>query len=462
MPLTTKDILAALPEAEIHGPEPVLSFERVCTDTRGDCQGALYVALKGESFDGNAFLNQAARAGALGALIGPTADPAALPSGLQCFRVADTLAALQRLAVWYRQSHSLCRAVAVTGSNGKSTTKQMIASVVSRRFRTLATQGNLNNHIGVPLTLLGLSPETEILVAEIGANHPGEVRSLAGMVKPDISVITNVAPCHLEGFGSLEGVLRAKLELFEGTNPGGVCIFNGDDPRLSGQAPKVFPHTLSFGLGQRNWIRGSEISLDSSGCASFLLEGTLRIRLNIPGRHNVMNAIAAAAVGRVLDLKDSEIKAGLESAVRLGMRMQLRDLGWIKVLNDAYNANPFSMREALNTLETIEHPGRRVAVIGEMLELGGESSRLHCELAVDLAGRRLGLILLVGRFAGQMKEAFTGAGGDPGLALTAPDAASGWEALRNSLEQGDLLLLKGSRGVRLEQIMQKLEERARE
>ena len=237
MALNTSDILAALPDAQLIGQGDIRLFERVVTDTRSHSEQALFVALKGERFDANRFLAQAAQAGATGAVIGPPEAVGEIPEGLQCFQVTDTLAALQKLAAWYRNKYSGCRVAGVTGSNGKSTTKQMIAAVLEQKYRTQATAGNLNNHIGVPLTLLSLKEGTEWLVTEMGANHPGEIRSLARLARPELSVVINVAPAHLEGFGSLRGVLEAKLELFEETAAHGTKIFNGDDLAALGGGP---------------------------------------------------------------------------------------------------------------------------------------------------------------------------------------------------------------------------------
>ena len=457
MKLSTKDILSALYGAELSGPDRTITYRGVSTDTRGDCRGTLFVALTGERFDGNAFLEEAEKAGILGAVIGPTAAGYPVPSSLQCFRVADTLEALQRLAAWKRNLQSDLRVVALTGSNGKTTTKEMIAAILSRKFKTQATAGNLNNHVGVPLTLLGLEPQTEFLVTEIGANHPGEVRSLARLVKPEISVITNVAAVHLEGFGNIEGVLKAKLELFEETKKNGWYIYNGDNTYLRSAVPKVFPRTFSFGLGANNDLTAAEISLDKMARPSFLVGGT-KISLGTPGRHNVLNALAAAAVGRITGVTDEEIKEGLEKVKPLKMRMELKTVGKVLILNDTYNANPLSMREALLTLKTIEHDGPHVAVLGEMLELGAESEKLHAELARFASELKLDLVVMVGSFAGIMSEIYISAGGNGKTVFACPDAISAWEVLRKKLSGGELILVKGSRGVHLEHLVGKMEK----
>ncbi|MCE5270497.1 UDP-N-acetylmuramoyl-tripeptide--D-alanyl-D-alanine ligase [bacterium] len=456
MLLTTADIRSALPWAVLCGPEGQRGYARVATDSRADCSGTLFVALAGERFDGNRFVAAAAAAGAAGAIVGPGAEE--LPDGLQCFRVKDSLEALQRLAAWHRRRMSGCRVVGVTGSNGKSTTKQMIAAVLGRAFRTQATPGNLNNHIGVPLTLLSLEPETQVLVAEMGANHPGEIRHLAGLAAPDAAVVTNIAPAHLEGFGSVEGVRDAKLELFEQTVPAGWRLYNSDDPRLAGAVPQRFPDALGFGLGEAAETRATEISLDDQARAGFSLDGACRVRLGIPGRHNVLNALAAAAVGKAFGMDYEGIRAGLEAAEALGMRMQMLHVGALKVLNDCYNANPSSVTEALNTLEQIEHTGRRLAVLGEMLELGHLSGDLHARVARDAAARELDLALFVGKYAQEMKESFIQAGGQRDRVLAATDSDTAWTALREFLRPGDLVLLKASRGMRLETVLRAIEQ----
>ncbi|MBN2287913.1 MAG: UDP-N-acetylmuramoyl-tripeptide--D-alanyl-D-alanine ligase [Candidatus Glassbacteria bacterium] len=459
MTLSTADILAALKGAELLGPGRELVYERVCTDTRAHCSNALFVALVGERFDGGRFLAEAGAAGALGAVIGPAAAKNSLPGGLQCFRVPDTLEALQGLADYNRRRYSGCRAVAVTGSNGKSTTKQLTASVCARKYTTLASRGNLNNHIGVPLTLLELQPETRVLVAEIGANHPGEIRRLASLVRPEVSVITNIAPTHLEGFGSLEGVLQAKLELFEQTAAGGTLIYNGDDPLLSGAVPGLPQNKVSFGLAPGNLVTASRTVLEKSGRPGFLLEpGGRRIRLPLYGEHNIYNALAAAAVGRVLGIGDEAIVEGLETASGLSMRMDLKKIGGLLVLDDSYNANPTSMEAALKTLAGIDHPGPGVAVLGEMLELGPDSGKLHRRLASRLAGLPLELVFFVGDQARAMAESYLAAGGDGKKVSVAADAAACWEQLQEKLHGDELLLVKGSRGIGLDYIVRQLEK----
>ncbi len=460
MLLRTADILAALPYAVPAGPREDRAFRGVCTDTRGECRGALFIALAGERFDASLLLDKAVAAGAAGAVIGPAAEGRTLPEGLPCFRVPDTLRALQDLAGHVRRGLTGLRTVAITGSNGKTTTKEMIAAVLRTRLRVSATAGNLNNHIGVPLTLLALEPEDQVLVTEIGASHAGEVRRLAGLALPALSVITNIAPAHLEGFGSVEGVLRAKLELFEETLPGGTRCYNGDDQRLARVVPSEFPGAVSFGLGEGCRERATEVRLDERGCAEFILNGGTRVRLPLPGRHNVHNALAAAAVGRALGLEEREIAAGLETVRVPGMRMELRPAGDVTLLNDCYNANPLSMREALSTLQAIAHQGPRLAVLGEMRELGAEAGPLHRELAGEAARRDLALVAFVGEFAAAQRESFLAAGGDPARVLAAPGPLEAWEQLAGRLRGGELLLVKGSRGIRLERLIEQL-DRAR-
>ncbi|OGG06612.1 MAG: hypothetical protein A3F83_09210 [Candidatus Glassbacteria bacterium RIFCSPLOWO2_12_FULL_58_11] len=458
MELSTREILSSLDAVEPGGSRGEIIYRGVSTDTRADCRGKLFVALAGESFDANAFLNEAAAAGAAGALIGPSAGGCPQPESLQYFRVPDTLAALHRLAALARRRCPGCRAVAVTGSNGKSTTKELCAAIARIKFSTHATAGNLNNHIGLPLTLLGLEPHTQVLVAEIGANHPGEIRPLARLAAPEISVITNIAPVHLEGFGSLEGVLAAKLELFEETLATGHCVYCGDNSLLGARVPGAFRNTISFGLKEDNALSARDIVLDSAAHPSFTIPGLTRVKLSLAGRHNVLNALAAAAVGRLLGLAAEDIRQGLEALKPLKMRGELKRLGGLLVLDDCYNANPLSMREALKTLEAISHKGSRAAVLGEMLELGAEAEKLHLELAAETAKRNLRLLVLVGAYAARMKDAYLKAGGAEKAIHTAEDAEEACEILKTTLEGDELLLVKGSRGVHLERVVKFLEK----
>ncbi|MFC1537474.1 UDP-N-acetylmuramoyl-tripeptide--D-alanyl-D-alanine ligase [Gemmatimonadota bacterium] len=459
MTLSSGNILAALEGAGLLGPRQEIDYSQVCTDTRADCSKGLFIALVGDKFDGNRFLAQARAAGALGAIIDKTIQDKALPEDLQCFRVEDTLVALQNLAAYNRRRHKKCRAVAITGSNGKSTTKQMTASVCSQKYITVSNRGNLNNHIGVPLTLLEIEPENQVLVSEIGANHPGEIHCLASLVKPDISVITNIAPTHLEGFGSLEGILKAKLELFEKTAAKGICVYNGDDPLLSGAARKIKQETVSFGLGDNNQVSAFDIDYESSFRPSFALKpGGPRINLLLYGRHNIYNALAAVAVGRALGIEEDAISTGLETVSSLKMRMDLKKIGGLLVLDDCYNANPTSMEAALKTFFEIEHQGPRVAVIGEMLELGPMSESLHRQLASRLAELPFDLVCVVGGQAEAMAESYLFAGGTKKQILCATDSVECWEKIKNKLQGDEFLLLKGSRGIGLDFIVRQLEE----
>ncbi|MEA2063774.1 MAG: UDP-N-acetylmuramoyl-tripeptide--D-alanyl-D-alanine ligase, partial [Gemmatimonadota bacterium] len=324
MSLSTGDVLSAIAGAELAGSRAAVSYGEFFTDTRKPCRGGMFVAISGERYDGNRFLQEAADAGAAGAIIGSSApEDTLLPEGLQCFRVADTLAALQDLAAWHRHLCTRVRVVGITGSNGKSTTKQLTLSVCSKAFTTQATAGNLNNHIGVPLTLLGLDPDTELMITEMAANHPGEIRCLASLARPVVSLITNIMPTHLEGFSSLEGILQAKLELFEQTGSQGTLIFNGDDELLRGAVGRFSQEKITFGLGHTNQVKPFEVILAGAARYSFTLRpGSRHIHLPVPGRHNIYNALAAAAVGRALGIADEEIAAGIEHASGLKMRME--------------------------------------------------------------------------------------------------------------------------------------------
>ncbi len=456
MELTTTQILSALPSCNVSGDSAEKLYRGVATDTRADCRSALFIALRGESFDANAFLEQAAEAGATGALIESSAHEHAMPAGLQYFEVDDTLTALQRLAAAARERIGNIRVVAVTGSNGKSTTKEMIASVARKRWRTHATRGNYNNHIGVPLTLLDMPGDTEVLVAELGANHPGEIKELARMVKPEISVITNVAPAHLEGFGSVDGVLAAKIELFEETATGGVRIYCGDNGPLAADVPARFANTISFGLEPGNDIHAEGLTLNHDGAPSFTLGGETEISLKTPGRHNALNALAATAVGRALGLDDDSIRQGLEAVQPMKMRGELKTIGGFTVLDDSYNANPLSMAEALKTLMALEHSGRRVAVLGQMLELGKTAPELHGQLAALAATTGVDMAIMVGEYAEKMKKAWVEGGGDATRVFAAENAENAWDILSARLEGGELLLVKASRGIRLEKVIEKL------
>ena len=463
MKLTTGDILKALGnETGLLGSQQERTFDSFSSDTRKISDGALFVAIRGERFDGNAFLQNAADSGASGALVSAGADFEHLPENFQCFAVEDTVKALGRLAEYTIENSPELKVAAITGSNGKSTTKEIAASVLRQKFSVHSTCGNFNNNIGLPLTVLGLDKALhEVLVLEIGANHPGEVANLAKLVKPQVAAITTVAPSHLEGFGSIEGVLNAKLELFDNARPGAKLCYNGDNAHLKKAVPTRFSNTVSFGIEKSNDIRAERITTDSNGSIRFaLLPYGVEINLPMLGKHNVYNALAAASIGVSFGLDANAVAAGIESAKGMPRRLQIRKIGTVRVLDDSYNSNPESARAALDTFCAIDHHGSRIAVIGDMLEMGESSESEHKKLGEHAAGLDIEMVIFVGGMAASMESGFLEAEGDRERVITTPDRDAAWSILDKMLGTGDFLLVKASLGVGLDLIIKNLERKS--
>jgi UDP-N-acetylmuramoyl-tripeptide--D-alanyl-D-alanine ligase len=439
------------------------NFPGVTTDTRGLRAGELFVAIRGDAHDGHDFLADAAQHGAGAVLVERAHAEQPLPCGV--IAVRDTLSALGDLAVFHRRRHRP-RIVAVTGSNGKTTTKEMLAAILERAFgpgRVLRTTGTQNNLVGLPLTLLRLGGAEQAAILELGMNGPGEIWRLAQIAEPDVGVITCVAPAHLEGLGSIHGVAEAKAELYRRLRPSATAVVNADDPLVLASA-RAFPgRKVAFGTAE-----GPELAVGARAIADHGLDGTefhlvverrdVPVRLAVPGRHNVTNALAAAAAAHALGVGIEAVQAGLEAFQPPGMRMEVTHLPTgVTVLNDAYNANPASMAAALRTLAA-SRGRRRVAVLGEMRELGAESEPAHHEVGVAAAGANVDALFLLGEHAEQVR---TGAesGGLPAERIA---VATSHEELADRLlaycRPGDLVLLKGSRGAAMEQVLRRLQD----
>ena len=433
--------LAAPLTAEVRG---AATFTSVATDSRKVPAGSLFVALAGERFDAHDFVAQAAASGAAAALVSRWLDV-----DIPQLKVADTLVGLQQLARFWRRRFTI-PVVAVTGSNGKTTTKQLLSSVFTARGPVLATIGNLNNHIGVPLTLLGLDDTQRTAVIEMGANHAGEIATLAAIAEPNVGVITQAGDAHLEGFGSREGVARAKGELFAALGARGIAVINADDHyaplwrQLAGSAA-----TLHFGLADDADIQALHLQPQPLGGTRFILrtpQGRAEVELPLPGRHNVMNALAAAGCGVALGLDAETIAAGLANVQPPPGRLSwTRSERGARVLDDTYNANPGSLRAALELLATT--PGRRWLALGNMAELGDDAALLHRQ--AGLAARELGVerLFASGALAAEAATSF-GSGGE-----AFADAEALLAALRPQLDDTITLLVKGSRSARMERVV---------
>ena len=421
----------------------------VTTDSRAVQPGQLFIPLVGERFDGHAYISKALEGGAAGCLT--AREPETLLPGKLYIRVADTRLALKALASWYRDKFDL-PVVQVTGSAGKTTTKEMIASVLSQRYNTLRTEGNFNNDIGAPLTLLRLMPEHQAAVIETGMNHFGEIRYLGEMVRPDIAVITNVGDAHIENLGNTrQGILRAKCEIFENLTPEGVAVLNGDDELLN---TVTLPQTiLRCGVGDGCGVRVTDIDdrgLEGVACTVTIEGEHYRLTTSAPGRYMIYPMAMAAAIGRRLGLTGEEIAAGVAAYTTVGSRMHLIRLpGERLVIDDCYNANPQSMAEGLRMLAA--SPARhRVAVLGDMGELGQLTAQAHRDMGA--LTRELGLTAV--------------AVGEKMHALTETDPQAQWfatveeamPAIRQLFTPGTAVLVKASHAMHFERIVKELEK----
>ncbi len=421
----------------------------VTTDSRAVQPGQLFIPLVGERFDGHAYIAKALDGGAAGCLT--AAAPETLLPGKLYIQVADTRLALKALASWYRNKFDL-PVVQVTGSAGKTTTKEMIASVLSQRYNTLRTEGNFNNDIGAPLTLLRLMPEHQAAVIETGMNHFGEIRYLGEMVRPDIAVITNVGDAHIENLGNTrQGILRAKCEIFENLTPEGIAVLNGDDELLN---TVTLPQTiLRCGVGDGCGVRVTDIDdrgLEGVACTVTIKGEHYRLTTSAPGRYMIYPMAMAAAIGRRLGLTREEIAAGVAAYTTVGSRMHLIRLpGERLVIDDCYNANPQSMAEGLRMLAA-SPAQHRVAVLGDMGELGQLTAQAHRDMGA--LTRRLGLTAV--------------AVGEKMHALTETDPQAQWfatveeamPAIRQLFTPGTAVLVKASHAMHFESIVKELEK----
>lgn len=432
-------------------------FEAICTDSRAIKGGELFVAIAGQNYDGHQFIQEALKRGARGALVSEAfmATSPALTEQRPCvIAVSDTLKALGDLAAFYR-GRTEASVVAITGTNGKTTTKEMTAAVLGQSFCVLKTAGNFNNLIGLPLTLFELKNEHEWAVLELAMNHPGEIARLTDICKPQIGVITNIESGHLEGVKDIDGVMRAKGELLEGLGKDGTAVLNIDDPRLCKLAEHFPGRIISFGIDSSAEVWATPVSQAASGHSFdlFWYDESIRVRLAIPGNGAIYNALAAAAVGYRLGLSIEEVKKGLEAAHGLPGRMEIITLsGGIYVINDTYNANPGSMAQALETLCALKGNGRGIFIAGDMLELGDYAKSAHKELGITIARWGLSRLLVTGEFAQAVVDAAVGAGMDPSQTFVGSQEDI-LEALKGRLGPGDWILVKGSRLMGMERVV---------
>jgi UDP-N-acetylmuramoyl-tripeptide--D-alanyl-D-alanine ligase len=425
----------------------------VSIDSRTLAPGALFVAVAGPRFDGHDFLEQARERGARAAVVH---RDVAVPEGLGVVRVPDTTQALKDLARHVRRTAGV-PVVAVTGSAGKTTTKEMTAALLATRGPVLKTEGNLNNQYGLPLTLLRLAPEHRYAVLELGMSALGELRELSGIAQPDVAIVTLVAPVHLEFFSSVDEIAQAKAEILEGVAPGGVAVLNHDDPRVRRMADTFPGRTLFYGRDRacyasaENWrgtVHGMRFDLRLGG-------KTLDVALPLPGPHFLMNFLAAAAAAHHLGLTPEEIAQAATELKAAKSRGQVTRLGQrVTLLDDSYNSNPVAVEAAVVALG-LSAPGRRVVFLGDMLELGPRGPALHREGGEKLVGQA-DVVVGVGSLGQGFAEGARAAGLDGASVFSFPDSATAAAEAARLVQPGDAVLVKGSRGARMEKVVEAL------
>ncbi|MDF2178436.1 UDP-N-acetylmuramoyl-tripeptide--D-alanyl-D-alanine ligase [Aliiglaciecola sp. CAU 1673] len=422
----------------------------VSTDTRTIKPGDLFVALSGPNFDGHAFAQVAKEKGACAMLVSQPVE-----IGLPTILVDDTKLALGQLAAAVRDEVPV-KTVAITGSSGKTTVKEMVASILSRKGKVLATQGNFNNDIGVPLTLLRLEADHDYAVIELGANHLGEIAYTTSLTKPDAATIVNAAAAHLEGFGSLFGVARAKSEIFKGLPAGGLAVLNGDSQFLQFWQGKLHDLRIQTFSEKQGDFRASDVILGLDGCAEFEMHtplGSIHLSLAVPGMHNVANALCAAALAMEVGASLEDVKMGLQQMAQVKGRLNIKQLtNQIKVIDDSYNANVASTQAAIDLLASFS--GRRVLVLGDMAELGEKARFYHEEIGQYAKTRGIDNLVSLGVLSQQASDQFEEAGRHFG------DVQSVIAHLESLLlqEQRDItILVKGSRSARMERVVSAIE-----
>jgi len=457
MRMTLDDLLAVRHLAAANlGALRVRYFKGVSTDSRTVSPGEVFFALRGGAFDGHAFAGQAFEAGAACIVVDEKADRGGLRDRPHII-VRDTARAFGDLAALWRGKFDI-PVIAIAGSNGKTTTKEMTAGVLKTKYTVHSTRGNLNNHIGVPQTIFGLTSRHEIAVLELGTNHFGELGYLCTIARPTHGLITNIGREHLEFFSDLDGVARAEGELFGALGTSGTGFVNADDPRIARMARKL-RRKISYGFSKPNvGLRGKHLSTDGRGRVSFTAEPKGKrpfpVRMSVPGAHAMTNALAAAAVGLAFGVPASGIRRSLLAFKAVDKRMQVRKSSGVTIINDTYNANPDSLVSALETLGSMKCAGKRIAILGDMLELGAASGREHGRIGALIGGMGIDCLLTYGEAARAIHES----------------ARVGWKRhydkkdilASSALELvtgGDIVLVKGSRGMKMEDVVLFIQER---
>jgi UDP-N-acetylmuramoyl-tripeptide--D-alanyl-D-alanine ligase len=437
--------------------DPARTVGGIATDSRSLAAGELFLALRGEKFDGHAYLSEVAARGAAGAVVAKDARlPETLPEDFALIVTDDTLLAYQKIAARYRQTLPM-KVVAITGSNGKTSTKDLTAAVLGRRFRVLKTEGNFNNHIGVPRMLLRATRADEAAVLEMGMNHPGEIAPLAAMAAPGIAIITNIGVAHIEFMRTREAIAKEKGMLAEAVGEEGFVILPAEDEFAASIAKRTKARVLTVGLTSGD-IRAENLEQDLSGSRFDIVAEGERIAasLPVPSQHMVVNALLAVAAGRACGLSLAECAAGLAEVRLTKGRLEFKTVRGLQVIDDSYNANPDSMSAALKTLAALPTTGRRIAVLGKMGELGETSEAGHRSVGQAAADARIDQVIGVGPEAAAITQSARAAGLTDAFAVASVEQAAA--LLAGQARPGDLVLIKGSRSAGMERVLAALAE----
>lgn len=448
--------LAAFAGGVLSATNEKASVDRVSTDSRTLQSGDFFVALRGENFDGHRFIAQAAERKAVGAMVDRAWD-GTVPKNFALLRVDDTLRGYQELASAYRKSLPL-KVLAITGSNGKTSTKDFVAAALARRFQVTKTEGNFNNHVGLPRTMLEADARHQIGVWELGMNHPGEIAALAQLAAPDAAIITNVGVAHIEFMGTRDAIAVEKGALAAAVPANGFVVLNADDPFSKQIAERTAAKIIYAGI-KEGAVRAEDIRQSAGGSEFTVLEGAHRCRaqLPVPGLHMVQNALLAIAAGRAFGLSLEECAGGLASAPLTKARLQIKTIHGVEFLDDSYNANPESMKAALRTLIELDADGQRIAVLGQMNELGEESDRGHREVGETAAALEVDQLITVGEVGAAIARAAQNAGLEKATAVASVGEAA--QILAEKASPGDLVLIKGSRSARMEGVLEEFGKR---
>lgn len=430
-------------------------FSGVTTDSRKVAKDNLFIPLVGEKFDGHDYIKQCFDSGAAVCL-----TQKAIPemAGCSAIIVNDTAKALKDIATWHRNKYNI-PVIGITGSVGKTSTKDMIACVLSKKYEVLKTQGNFNNEIGLPLTLLNLEEKHEAAVIEMGMSGFGEISRLTAVAQPKVAVITNIGVSHIESLGSQQGILAAKLEILEGLKPGGLVVLNGDDPLLKGQRGKLSGRTVFYGMDTAADYRAENYqSLGEEGISfniTFKADSYM-VKVPVPGVHNVYNALAAIAVGVEMNIPLDVIIDGIAEFSPGNMRQNIISHNGIKIINDAYNASPQSMQAAISVLEELSAKTRGIAVLGDMLEMGALAEELHCSVGNFIKDKKIKYLITVGKDSKYISQTVADSGNSSMKICHFDNNPDALEYILSIVELGDYILIKGSRGMKMEQIAEGL------